>query len=109
MTRSEAIARLQAEAGPVRALGATALYLFGSTAADAAQDGSDLGLFIAYDPSRAFSLLDLVSTSSSTWKSASGPRSTSPRATACIPACASASSGRPCASSDGTARPSACP
>ncbi|WP_407528268.1 nucleotidyltransferase family protein [Methylobacterium oryzisoli] len=60
MTRSEAIARLQAEAGPVRALGATALYLFGSTAADAAQAGSDLDLFIEVDPSRAFSLLDLV-------------------------------------------------
>jgi predicted nucleotidyltransferase len=41
-------------------MGATALYLFGSTARDEAQPASDLDLFIDYDESSRFSLLDLV-------------------------------------------------
>lgn len=41
-------------------MGATALYLFGSTVRDEAQRSSDLDLFIDYDPAKRFSLLDLV-------------------------------------------------
>ncbi len=41
-------------------MGATALYLYGSTARDEAQAASDLDLFIDYDPGARFSLLDLV-------------------------------------------------
>jgi len=44
----------------VKALGATALYLFGSTARDEAAAGSDLDLFIDYDRGSQFSLVDLV-------------------------------------------------
>ncbi|HEX4766417.1 MAG TPA: nucleotidyltransferase family protein [Lichenihabitans sp.] len=60
MKRTEAITRLQADAGAVKAMGATSLYLFGSAARDEALDGSDLDLFIDYDPRRKFSLFDLV-------------------------------------------------
>ncbi len=41
-------------------MGATALYLFGSTVRDEAQLASDLDIFIDYDADRRFSLLDLV-------------------------------------------------
>ncbi|WP_311738771.1 nucleotidyltransferase family protein [Bradyrhizobium sp. NC92] len=40
--------------------GATSLYLFGSTARDEARAGSDLDLFIDYDPRGSFNALDLV-------------------------------------------------
>lgn len=60
MNRTEAISGLQAHADAVRAMGATALYLFGSTLRDEARAGSDLDLFIEYDASRKFSLFDLV-------------------------------------------------
>ena len=49
MTRTDAIVRLNSHAQAIRALGATALYLFGSTARD--EPGArDLDLFIDYDP-----------------------------------------------------------
>ncbi len=60
MNRAEAITRLQGCAEAVRARGATALYLFGSIARDEAEAGSDLDLFLEYDPAKKFSLLDLV-------------------------------------------------
>lgn len=41
-------------------MGATALYLFGSTVRDQATHGSDLDLFIDYDPDSRFSGFDLV-------------------------------------------------
>lgn len=47
-------------ADAVRRMGATSLYLFGSVARDEATDASDVDLFIDYDESRRFSLLDLV-------------------------------------------------
>jgi predicted nucleotidyltransferase len=60
MMRAETIARLQANAAALRVRGATALYLFGSTARDEAHSGSDIDIFIDYDRSRKFSLLDLA-------------------------------------------------
>src|SRR5262245_59189776 len=61
MNRTEAIARLRVCADAVRARGATALYLFGSSARDQARPGSDLDLFVDYDPTARFSLVDLAS------------------------------------------------
>jgi predicted nucleotidyltransferase len=39
---------------------ATSLYLFGSAARDEARRGSDLDVFVDYDPNKKFSLVDLV-------------------------------------------------
>jgi predicted nucleotidyltransferase len=60
MNRRDAIQQLQQHAAAVKDMGATALYLFGSTVRDEAQASSDLDLFIDYDPAKQFSLLDLV-------------------------------------------------
>lgn len=60
MVREEAIAKLQIFEPRLRALGATALFLFGSTARGEATVASDLDLFLEYDPAGRFSLLDLV-------------------------------------------------
>lgn len=60
MRKETAIARLKENEDAIRALGATSLYLFGSTARDEARDESDVDVFIEYDPSAHFSLLDLV-------------------------------------------------
>lgn len=60
MDRSEAIRRLKENAAAVQRLGATSLYLFGSTAREDSSNQSDLDLFIDYDPKTRFSLIDLV-------------------------------------------------
>jgi len=60
MRHDQAIALLSGQADALRALGATSLYLFGSTARDAARPDSDLDLFIDYEPSSRFSLVELV-------------------------------------------------
>jgi predicted nucleotidyltransferase len=60
MTRTEAVGQLSVRADALRAMGATALYLFGSTARNEASEASDLDLFIDYDRQAKFSLLDLV-------------------------------------------------
>jgi predicted nucleotidyltransferase len=60
MRKRDAIAALKDQMGAVRALGATALYLFGSTARDTAGQSSDLDLFIDYDRDGRFSLIELV-------------------------------------------------
>jgi predicted nucleotidyltransferase len=60
MTRQDAIASLKQQAEAVKALGATGLYVFGSTARDDAGLESDLDLFIDYDQSSRFSLIELV-------------------------------------------------
>ena len=60
MKRREAIERLQAHANAVRAMGATSLYLYGSTVRDEADVGSDIDLYIDYDPAGRFNAFDLV-------------------------------------------------
>jgi predicted nucleotidyltransferase len=60
MRKHEAIAALEQQADAVRALGATSLYLFGTTARDAATPTSDLDVFVDYDQSGRFSLIELV-------------------------------------------------
>ena len=60
MNRTEAIAVLQRHADAVRRMGATSLYMFGSTARDEAKAGSDIDLFIDYDPAASFSIFDLA-------------------------------------------------
>ena len=60
MNRMDAIDRLRDSADAVRTLGATSLYLFGSTVRDEARSDSDLDLFIDYDPGSRFNAFDLV-------------------------------------------------
>jgi uncharacterized protein len=60
MRRDEAIAKLSAGEVKARALGATSLFLFGSTARDEAQPDSDVDVFVEYDPKSHFSLIDLA-------------------------------------------------
>src|SRR5438094_5859486 len=60
MGRIEAIAKLQQHASAIKAMGATSLYVFGSTARDEARVLSDLDLFIDYDPNSKFNAFDLV-------------------------------------------------
>jgi uncharacterized protein len=60
MNRIEAIDKLQRQAQAIKAMGATSLYLFGSVAQDESGRGSDLDLFIDYDPNGRFNAFDLV-------------------------------------------------
>jgi predicted nucleotidyltransferase len=60
MKRSEALRKLKCHADALKALGATSLYLFGSTARTKANARSDVDLFLDYDPRGRFSVLDLV-------------------------------------------------
>ena len=60
MLREETILKLRDNAAALQARGATALYLFGSTARDQARKTSDIDIFIDYDPTKKFSLVDLA-------------------------------------------------
>jgi predicted nucleotidyltransferase len=60
MKTSEALRKLKSHADALKALGATSLYLFGSTARNKAGNDSDVDLFLDYDPRGRFSVLDLV-------------------------------------------------
>lgn len=61
MRKHQAIAALKDHVEAVKALGAISLYLFGSTARDDAGPSSDLDLFVDYDRTGRFSLIELVS------------------------------------------------
>jgi predicted nucleotidyltransferase len=60
MGRIEAIAKLKQHTQTIKAMGATSLYVFGSTVRDEGQPARDLDLFIDYDPNGRFNAFDLV-------------------------------------------------
>jgi uncharacterized protein len=60
MNRLEAIDKLKRHAQAIKAMGATSLYLFGSVAQNDTARGSDLDLFIDYDPNGRFNAFDLI-------------------------------------------------
>jgi predicted nucleotidyltransferase len=60
VNRMDAIDRLRDSADAVRTLGATSLYVFGSTVRDEARSDSDLDLFVDYDPASRFNAFDLI-------------------------------------------------
>lgn len=60
MNRQEAISSLGRYADAVKGMGATSLYLYGSTAREEAHAASDLDLFIDYDPASRFNAFHLV-------------------------------------------------
>lgn len=61
MKRAEAIARLRKYETELKQLGVLRLYLFGSTARDEAQPGSDVDLFFDYEKGTLslFQLMDI--------------------------------------------------
>lgn len=60
MGRTETIAKLKQHVPAIKAMGATSLYMFGSTVRDDAPPARDLDLFIDYDPNGRFNAFDLV-------------------------------------------------
>jgi predicted nucleotidyltransferase len=60
MKRHDAIATLRQKAEALKGLGATGLFLFGSTARGEAGEDSDVDLFIDYDPDSKFNAFDLI-------------------------------------------------
>ncbi len=59
MTRDEVVSTLKQEEASIRRFGATALYLFGSAARDEIEPDSDIDVFIEYDRTSGFSLIEL--------------------------------------------------
>ncbi len=60
MNKNETIDKLKRRANVIKGMGATSLYLFGSFTQDQARPGSDIDLFIDYDPNGRFNAFDLV-------------------------------------------------
>ena len=60
MTRDEVIARIRLRAPDIRALGARALFLFGSAARDELREDSDIDVFIDRDPQARFTFVELT-------------------------------------------------
>lgn len=61
MTRDEALSRLKRHEADLKRLGVVRLYLFGSTARNAARDTSDVDLFFDYEKGKLglFELMDV--------------------------------------------------
>jgi uncharacterized protein len=57
MNRDDAIARIKQIEPAIRTLGASGLYLFGSTARNEAKPTSDVDIFIDKDPTKPFGLV----------------------------------------------------
>jgi predicted nucleotidyltransferase len=60
MNFAEAFVKLRDFAPAIQAMGATSLYLFGSTARDESRPESDLDIFVDYDPASRFNAFDLI-------------------------------------------------
>ena len=60
MERDEIVSRIRNLAQPIRAEGATALFLFGSAARDEMGPTSDIDVFVECDPDRSVSLLHII-------------------------------------------------
>lgn len=58
MRRDRAIALIKTIEPAIRSLGASALYLFGSTARDVATPSSDIDIFVDRDPTKHVGLTD---------------------------------------------------
>lgn len=59
-SRTSIVRKLRELERTLRELGATSLHLFGSAARDEIRQNSDVDIFIDYDPTGTFSLLDLA-------------------------------------------------
>jgi uncharacterized protein len=60
MRKDAAVRLLREHADAIRAIGARALYLFGSTARDEGAEASDVDLFVDYDKGSDFSAIELI-------------------------------------------------
>lgn len=60
MRKCDAIRRLREHTDAIKAIGATSMYLFGSTAREEAGAASDLDLFVDYDQDSRFSAIELL-------------------------------------------------
>lgn len=60
MSRSDVIAKIKANSGRLRALGAGAVYLYGSHARDEASSASDVDIFIDRQPGARFTFIELT-------------------------------------------------
>jgi predicted nucleotidyltransferase len=60
MRKREVIQRLREHADAIKAIGASSLYLFGSTVRNEAADASDVDLFVDDDEDGDFSAIELM-------------------------------------------------
>jgi uncharacterized protein len=60
MRRNDAFRLLTGLADPIKAMGATALFVYGSTASDSGGPESDVDIFIEYDMTGKFNAFDLL-------------------------------------------------